>query len=200
MRSRMLLDVISLLARIAVWCSGGAMLLVAVMISMEILSRRMFGMHLVAADEISGYALAITTSWAISFTLLQRGHIRVDAFYMILPKGVQAVLDLLALLAMTVFAATLSWYALDMWANSWELQSTSNTPLATPLWIPQGLWVIGLLFFLITNLALLLRATVLLVFGHVSEALRITGTRSLEDALQEQLESQRGTGRQDSGR
>ena len=27
---------------------------------------------------------------------------------------------------------------------SWAQKSAANTPLATPLWIPQGLWLLGL--------------------------------------------------------
>jgi hypothetical protein len=58
---------------------------------------------------------------------------------------VAAGLDWLALVAMGVFAATLTWYAAQVANDSWVAAARANTPLATPLWMPQALWCAGLL-------------------------------------------------------
>ncbi len=39
---------------------------------------RQLGSSLGGTDEISGYVMAIATSWGMAYTLLELGHIRID--------------------------------------------------------------------------------------------------------------------------
>lgn len=174
-------------ARIGVWCGGAMMLAAAAVISVEVLLRKLFLISLGGADEMASYALAISTVWALSFALLQRAHIRVDALYVLLPKHLCAVLDIAALVAILVFASALAWYASDVFLTSWGFSATANTPLGTPLWIPQGLWALGLWMFVVTILFLLLRTAVALLSGRHVEVARIAGTKSVEEELGEEI-------------
>lgn len=183
-----LINLIRIIARAGVWCSGSLMLIVAILITSEVISRKAFSYHIIAADELAGYALAITTSWSISFTLLERGHIRVDALYMILPNKIQAILDIIGLFALSVFPLSLSWYAYHMLNNSWDLGKVSNTAMAVPLWIPQGIWFIGLIFFSFTTVILLLRTLVLFSIGDVEQVNRLAGTRSVSNELHDEID------------
>ncbi len=61
---------------------GGAMLLVAsVLICIDITLRYTMSITLGGADELSGYALAISSAWGFSSALLSRSHIRIDTVY-----------------------------------------------------------------------------------------------------------------------
>src|SRR5690606_18501188 len=103
--------------------------------------RKFFSFSLGGSDELSGYAFAISISWALSFATLQRANIRIDALYQLMPVRISALLDWVALVCLGVFIVFLTYYASDVAALSWANNSTANTILATPLWIPQYLWV-----------------------------------------------------------
>ena len=59
---------------------GGLMLLAsAVFVSAEVLARKFLAVSLDGANEMSGYAMAISSAWAFSYALYERAHIRIDA-------------------------------------------------------------------------------------------------------------------------
>jgi TRAP-type C4-dicarboxylate transport system permease small subunit len=134
----------------AVWAGGTLLLAAAFTVSVDVIARKLFAISLGGADELSGYAFAIGSAWAFPFALLRRANVRVDALYQHLPARLCAALDVLALVALGVFAVVLARYAWDVMATSWSLASRSNSALKIPLWIPQALWVAGLLLFLAT--------------------------------------------------
>lgn len=164
-----------------VWFGGGLIFLAALLVSVDVLARKLFTVSLGGADELSGYAFAIGSAWAFAFTLLRRGNVRVDALYQHLPAKLRAFLDILALLALGVFAAYLTWYAFAVLQTSWELKAQSNTSLKTPMWIPQGIWVLGLLLFMVTLVLLLLRAAVALAAGDWPAIHAMLSARSIEE-------------------
>ena len=108
------------------------------LICFDVIVRKFFGFTTGGADELSGYAFAISTSWSLAFVVLHRGNVRVDALYQHLPVRLSAILDWLSLVALGVFMAFLTYYASFVVDMSWAQNSAANTPLATPLWIPQG--------------------------------------------------------------
>src|SRR5690606_25418424 len=140
-----LLDAATRLSRIAIWIAGGLTLASALYISADVLMRFFTSRPLGGADELSGYAFAISISWALSFATLQRANIRIDALYQYLPPRIAALADWLALVVLSVFIVYWTRYAATVAGLSWDNQSTANTTFATPLWIPQTLWVAGLL-------------------------------------------------------
>jgi len=177
------------IARLGVWCGGAMMIVAAFIIGTEVVLRKLFLITLGGADEMANYALAISTVWALSFALLQRAHIRVDVIYAHLPKPVSALLDILSLVSLLIFAGTLSWYGVGVWQTSWDFGATANTPLATPLWIPQGLWVMGLIGFSFTVLLLLSRSLQALLGRDFDKINEIAGTITIDEELKEELEA-----------
>lgn len=186
-------------ARIAVWCGGAMMLAAAIIISLEVVLRKLFLVSLGGADEMASYALAIGTVWALSFALLQRAHIRVDALYVLLPRRLAAILDIVALMAILVFATVLAWYATHVFWTSWDFDATANTPIGTPLWIPQGLWVLGLWLFVVTVAFLVLRTLHALIVGEIDLIVRIAGTKTVEEELCEEIAHSGGAARPAGG-
>jgi TRAP-type mannitol/chloroaromatic compound transport system permease small subunit len=80
----------------------------------------------------------------------------------------------------------LTYYAYDVVQTSWMQKSAANTPLATPLWIPQGLWMLGLAWMCITVALMLARASAALVTGDIELVKQICGVRSAQEEADEE--------------
>lgn len=170
--------------RLAVWTirgGGGLMFMAALMIAIDVVLRKVVGVTLGGADELAGYAMAIGCTWSFSYVLLRRGNVRVDALYNHLPAKVCIALDLLAVVAIGGFVAVLAFYGFDVFSTSWGLGSRSNSELKMPLWLPQGLWWLGLVQVVLTAVILLLRALALLRAGKTSDFRALVGARSIEE-------------------
>ncbi|MBO9357133.1 TRAP transporter small permease subunit [Bordetella petrii] len=173
-------------SRVAVWVGGALTVASVLLISFDVLARKFFGFTTGGADELSSYAFAISTSWALAFATLQRANVRVDVLYQFLPVRVSALLDWLSLVALGVFMVYLTYFAMDMAQTSWVRGSAANTPLATPLWVPQGLWGLGLLWMCITVALMLVRASLALVTGDLDLVKQICGVRSAQEEAEEE--------------
>lgn len=173
-------------AQRAAWFGGFLIFLAAIVVSIDVVARKLFTVSLGGADELSGYALAIGCAWAFAFTLLRRANVRVDVLYAKLPRQACAVLDILALVALGVFVALLARYAFDVAQQSFTRNALSNTQLKTPLWIPQSLWFLGLALFLATLGLMLLRGVVALVGGDWAAINKMFGARSAEEDAEEE--------------
>ena len=173
--------VVARASRIVVWLGGFALILIALLVTLEVVLREVFLIGLSAATEVSAYVLAVSTAWAYAFALLERNHVRVDAVIRLLPPGPLIVMDLVALLALTWFAGVLLWYGGGVVGWSLETGAHAMTPLGTPLWLPQGLWVFGIAFFFATCLIVLIRTVALLLAGRRRAASDLIGTFSRQD-------------------
>lgn len=149
------------LSRYASRAAGYAVLGCAMLIGAEILMRKVLGLSLGGADEISGYVLAGGFAWSAAWALFRDAHIRIDIVSSRLPPGPQRLFDLVALASLIGVAGLLAWQALAVLSESLRLGSVSNTPLRVPLWIPQGLWAVGLVVFGLSAVALLVARVVL---------------------------------------
>ena len=168
-------------SQVAVWFGGLALIAVALLVTVEVILRRVFLIGLSAAAELSAYTLAISTAWAYAFSLFQRNHVRVDAVVRLLPRRAVVWVDLLALAALTWFAGLLVFHGYRVLEMTLERGARAMTPLATPLWIPQSLWLLGLTVFLIACVVLFAHATRLLAAGQVAAVSDLIGTFSREE-------------------
>jgi hypothetical protein len=66
-------------------------------------------------------------------------------------------------------------------------QSVANTPLATPLWIPQSLWLIGLIGFAVSIYLILAGVIFNLIKGHAEKAQQLAGASTLEEEIEEDV-------------
>lgn len=175
----------------SVWCGGGALLICAVMVTLDVVSRKIFNVTMSGSDEITGYVFAASTTWAYSYCLLNRANVRIDALYNRLPPLVRGLLDLLGLTLLLVYVGLLATKAVAVFLETLEYDSTAQTTLATPLWIPQMFWVAGLVFFLITLAFVTLYTVVALIQRDLATISRIAGVRSVEEELEQETQ---GTG------
>lgn len=167
---------------------GYAILGVAVFVSLEVVLRRTVGISLQGADEFGGYALAAAASFGFAYTLMLRGHTRIELVLERLPRRAAGLLDVLAMVAIAGLAVFLAWRGLSVMQESIEFKSLSGTPSRTPLWVPQAIWVAGLFLFAIYALASALHALWLAVTGN--PALQDWyGAKSLEEEILEEKRS-----------
>lgn len=176
----------TLLSQYAVWAAGALIIASVLLICFDVLARKFWGFNTGGADELSSFAFAISTSWALAFATLQRANVRVDVLYQLLPVKVAALLDWLSVVALGVFMVFLTWYAKDVVAASWTQNSAANSTMATPLWIPQGLWFIGLLWMCIVMTLMLVRSSYLLVTGNLPGLQQLCGVRSAQAEAEEE--------------
>jgi TRAP-type C4-dicarboxylate transport system permease small subunit len=168
---------------------GGAMLLAAaVTICIDIFLRYAFARTVGGADDLSGYALAIAGAWGLSTALLSRSHIRIDTVYVHLKsRGVRALLDVLSLVAFTVFGALVAWHGWGVVRLSYESGSRSQSAMEVPLAIPQAIWFAGIAFFLAVALLLLARALHAYVRRDLDGLFRLIGSKSSAVEAKEEI-------------
>jgi TRAP-type mannitol/chloroaromatic compound transport system permease small subunit len=168
---------------------GGGLLILAaaLLVSVDVTLRKLANTTLGGADELSGYALAIGSTWSFAFVLLARGHVRIDALYQLLPRRLAALCDLVAIGALLAFASLIAWHGAGVLAQSWQLGARSNSSLAVPLAAPQALWWLGYAGFVVCAVLLLLRAVVAMAAGDLAAANRLIGARSIEEEAADEL-------------
>jgi TRAP-type C4-dicarboxylate transport system permease small subunit len=173
-------------SRVAVWTGGAALLLCAILVSGDVILRKLFSITMSGSDEISGYAFAAATTWAYSYCLLHRSHVRIDALYNLLPASLRSLLDAVGLTLLLFYMAYLTNKAIAVFLTSWRRDSVSITTLSVPLWIPQLLWVAGLCWFVFTLAFLLLYVLLSLLLRDVAAVQGIAGAMSIEKSIDEE--------------
>ncbi|CAH1649083.1 MULTISPECIES: TRAP transporter small permease [unclassified Chelatococcus] len=141
------------------WCLVGLCLAT----TYEIIGRRLFGASLQGVNEIGAYLLAIASTWGFSAALLQRAHARVDFLFQYFPRPVQTLLNLIAAISLSALAIFSAWQGWGVLSDTLRWQAHAATPLQTPLWIPQSLWLAGLVVFAGLATACAAHAAILIV-------------------------------------
>lgn len=152
---------------------GLALVLTVLFILTDVTLRGLGRGSLGGSDELSGYVMAAVASWGLACALIQRAHVRIDVIRLKLAAPGRAAMDILAMIitnAVVLLVAYQSWPVLK---RTLAQGARANTPLETPMWIPQGIWFAGWLWFALTATALTLIALVYLVAGR-REALEAT--------------------------
>ena len=149
-------------ARISCIIGGWALVGLSAMVGLEVVLRRVFNASLQGADEIGGYVVAVVVAFGAAAALLDRAHTRIDIFIAFLPEGARAVLNAVAAVAMAALAAFLCLRGIAALRDSVVYGSLSGTPLQTPLWLPQAVWVAGLAFFALVAIGVAAHCAVLL--------------------------------------
>jgi len=160
----------------------------AVVVTVETLARKLFNVSLQGADELGGYALAVGSTIAFSLALMGRNHIRVDVFHEKFPPRVQAAMNWLSIVSLAAFGVFVAWVAFKVIGDTLQYRSTAQTPWATPLIIPQGVWYAGLVIFALVAVGYALRATALLLGGRIATLNHDFHPKSAKEELKEELD------------
>jgi hypothetical protein len=108
-----------------------------------------------------------------------------QAYVRFAPKG-RIGLDMLALAAMAAFAAMTARASVGVLVETLARDTVSNSPLHTPMWIPQTLWVGGWLWFAFAVLLLLARCAVALALGDPDTVRRLAGSSTLDEQIEDE--------------
>lgn len=167
----------------------GGLLIVAsgVLICIEVVLRKFAGITTAITDEYSSYAFAIGATLAFSHCLVERAHIRIDSATAWLGPRIKLAIDLVALASLPAFFSLVAWFAVDTAWTSYRQGSRAVTQLQTPLFIPQGLWALALVLFVLVGIAVLAAALARLAGGDAAGARRLVATRSTEAEAEVQL-------------
>lgn len=161
----------------------GVMLLgCAGFVLLDVITRQL-GSSFGGTDEVSGYAMAIATSWGMAFTMLELGHVRIDLLRSRFASRGRVLMDLFSMLVMTVVISVVAVHCWPVVANSIANNSTANTPLATPLPWVQLPWFAGWTWFAGMAWLTLLGALALVVRGDFDAAEGTIGAFAEQDAV-----------------
>jgi TRAP-type C4-dicarboxylate transport system permease small subunit len=167
---------------------GSIFLLLAAVVVVETVSRKLFNVSLQGADELGGYALAVGSTISFSLALMGRNHIRVDVFHEKFPRAVQAAMNWLSMTSLAVLGAFIAWVAFKVINDTLEYGSTAQTPWATPLIWPQAVWFAGLVTFALVAFGFSVRATLLLLRGQIDTLNHDFHPKSAKEELKEELD------------
>ena len=179
---------ISSIARVFAWIGGGMIMLAAIVVSAEVISRKLLALPFSGSDEIGAYLFAVGTSWSMAFVLVTRGHVRIDALYGAFSPFVRAVLDLVALLGLAILVVALADRAWELVSDNISGWNRSNTPLRVPLLYPQLPWFFGFAFFLFALAVALVRALIAFVAGDYGKVAATIGVPSQDEEVKGELE------------
>lgn len=160
--------------------AGLLVVLIALMVTGDVLARNLVGRTMFHSFEISAYLFAAALSFGMAHTLASAGNIRIDVIYALFPRGIRRALDLLALAGIAALGLFMAWFAWGLTLASQSRGVASNTALAVPQALPQAAWALGLTTFALVGVVLTVRHAMLLATGRGTDADRLGGVESPE--------------------
>ena len=124
------------------------LILVAAFILIGI-SSRIFGFYIRGLAEYSGYCMAASSFFALAFTFVEGGHIRITLFLEKISGNKKKYLENWCLVIATFFSGYLAFYFIKMLIISYKFQERSEGADEILIWIPQTSVAIGSSIFFI---------------------------------------------------
>ncbi|MCX8084263.1 MAG: TRAP transporter small permease [Calditerrivibrio sp.] len=142
--------------RYALWVAAvaNAATLLTIVLSIVV---RLFGTSIPGLDAYAGYFLATTFFLALAETFHRNEHIRVSIILNALTPSKKRYLEIFATFAALFIVGYILFYAGKMVYFSFIFKDISQLPDATPLWIPQIAFVLGMGVFMMSVLERLFR-------------------------------------------
>ena len=136
------------LYRLSGFIASVFLIFVAIFILIGI-SSRIFGFYIRGLAEYSGYCMAAASFFALSYTFVEGGHIRITLFLEKVSKTKKNILDLWCLIVATYFSGYLAYYFIKMLIISYKFQERSEGADEILIWIPQTSVALGSTIFFI---------------------------------------------------
>ena len=122
---------------------GVEMLFLGFFITYQVIARKLNWAMAPATDVMSGYILAMSATWAFSYSLRSGAHVRIDALLPFMGRRTRATADWLALAAIGFFTSVTAWKVWVTIINNYERHTLTNDYPLTPVWIPKLVVGIG---------------------------------------------------------
>ena len=124
------------------------LVLVAAFILIGIASR-IFGFYIRGLAEYSGYCMAASSFFALAYTFVEGGHIRITLFLEKTAGNKKKYLETWCLIIASFFSGYLAFYFIKMLIISYKFQERSEGADEILIWIPQTSVAIGSSIFFI---------------------------------------------------
>ena len=124
------------------------LILVATFILIGIASR-IFGFYIRGLAEYSGYCMAASSFFALAYTFVEGGHIRITLFLEKVSGQKKRLLEIWCLIIASFYSGYVAFYFIKMLKISYEFQERSEGADEILIWIPQTSVAIGSLIFFI---------------------------------------------------
>ena len=134
------------------------LVLVAVFILTGIASR-IFGFYIRGLAEYSGYCMAAASFFALAYTFVEGGHIRITLFLEKVSSTKKKFLEIWCLTISSLFSGYMAFYFPKMLFISYKFQERSEGADEILIWIPQMSVAIGSTIFFISVLHQLILTT-----------------------------------------
>lgn len=171
------------------WAGGAMILLAAVVVTVEVICRKLLAFPFSGSDEIAAYLFAVGTSWSLAHVLVTRGHVRIDVLYGQLGPRVRALFDLVAIVCLAILVLAIVDRAGEIFIDNLTGGNRSNTPLRIPLAWPQAPWFAGFVLFLAVTALAFLRSLLALVRGDLGTVAATIGVASQDEEIRGELGS-----------
>lgn len=182
------------LEQVAAALFGAVFLVLSFAVAVETTMRKVFNVSLQGVDELGGYCLAVGASLAFTLALVSRAHIRIDLIHDRLSRGPRIALNIAAVLTITATALLFLAMAYYSLRDSIALNSTAQTPWATPIKYPQMVWIACLGLFAAVACAYGARVLWLAASGGGDALLRDYSPRGAKEELEEELQDVKARG------
>mgnify|MGYP003684482825 FL=1 len=124
------------------------LILVAVFILTGITSR-IFGFYIRGLSEYSGYSMAASSFFALSYTFYEKAHIRITLFLEKLKNKNKRFAEIWGLSIASFFSGFMAFYFIKMTIISIKFEERSEGADEMLIWIPQSDVAMGSLIFFI---------------------------------------------------
>jgi TRAP-type C4-dicarboxylate transport system permease small subunit len=131
--------------RVCAVLSEAAIVVMLAVIGLDILTRAVFNYSLEISDELGGYMLVLITFVSLSVCQVNRSFHHVEFVQARLSRFGQAVSRLVFDVISLGAGAILTWQFVRLEISSFKSGDRAPTYLATPLWLPRTVMLIGIL-------------------------------------------------------
>ena len=107
------------------------------------ISSRIFDFYIRGLSEYSGYCMASASFFALAYTFVEGGHIRITLFLEKISGNKKKYLENWCLVIATFFSGYLAFYFIKMLIISYKFQERSEGADEILIWIPQTSVAIG---------------------------------------------------------
>ena len=139
----------TLIERISLWLSAVCMIGMVVLILAEVVLRGAFNSTTEHSDELVGYLLVGVSFLSLALCQGTGAFHKVEVVQVRLGALGKAVSALIFDLLSFGYIALTNWYFIQFVLSSYRREAQASTMLATPLWIPETVMVVGATMLLI---------------------------------------------------
>ena len=113
------------------------------------IASRIFGFYIRGLAEYSGYCMAASSFFALAYTFVEGGHIRITLFLEKISGVKKKLLEIWCLIIASFYSGYVAFYFIKMLKISYEFQERSEGADEILIWIPQMSVAIGSFIFFI---------------------------------------------------